>query len=267
MSKLSPIATWSFAPFLKGARLGNYNKYDLLVFIILAERAINSFRYIGTPTIYTDSIGEICFSSFDCNIVNCYDDAHNDVDVRLWAYTKILTYKKQVQPYLHFDLDFVLKREIDIPSCDVFVQCKDTYHQTFTNDLKSTGLDLPDEFNDTLLDNSWTVGVLGMFDMDLNEKYTSMAQDYFIINSKNADTWRNTTMSNTILEQQMLALHTKDKEVKCLSDSECFDNDDFKHYVSHTKKSQYACHFFHNQVKQRHYDILRKVQDAIHSRN
>lgn len=261
---MQPIATWSFAPFLKGHRLGSYNRFDLLVFLYIAEQAIQSFSYMGKPKIYTDSIGEVAFSSFDCEVINCYDSAHDEIDTRLWAYTKILTYQKQVEPYLHFDLDFVLKREVKIPECDVFVQCKDTYKDTFTNDLKSTGLDLPDSFKNKLLNNSLTVGVLGMFDMDLNEKYSNEARKYFELNNKNADTWKNTTMTNCILEQQLLMSHCTEKDVKFLSNTECFNNDNFRHYVSYTKKASFACHHLHSKIEQRHHDILKRVEDAIH---
>jgi hypothetical protein len=241
----------------------------MLAFIYLADLSLSSVKkyYSTDPVIYTDSIGEKLFTAMGYNVVNCYDNVFEEINTKMWAYPKICTYEKQTKPYIHFDLDFIFKRHFSIPDCDVFVQCSDTYQHTYTNDLESTGLILPSVFHNSLLKNSWTVGILGMFDMDLNREYSNMSLEYFNLNSSREELWRDTTMTNTVLEQQLLAALALDKNVKCLTEKECFETADFKHYVSFTKMDSFIRPYINRYITQDHYDYLRILENAIQSKS
>lgn len=263
------ICTWSFKPMIDGTRLGAINRFDTLVFLYMADKSISTFRecFGFNPTLYTDSIGEKVLSFTGCNIINCYDNIYDNISTKLWAYPKIITYSKQEDPYLHFDLDFILKQPISIPDCDVYVQCPDTYKDTFTNDLNSTGLSLPKEFDNKLLDNSFTMGIFGMFDMELNHKYANASLKYFNDNNSTVNDWRSVTMTNTVLEQQLLAVMASDSEVRYLCEDACFENDYFKHYVSTTKKSDFARNFLHDKIEQKHHDANRILINELQSKS
>lgn len=259
------IATWSFAPMLKGARLGSLpSKYDLLCFLYLTEKCVESSKFLGEITIYTDSIGEALFTAMGIRNINCYDGIYNEITEDLWAYPKILTYEQQSKPYIHIDLDFVFKRSIEIPKCDLFVQCKDTYEHTFVRNLSKAGIEYPNYMNE-LIENSWTVGILGMFDMGLNREYSKESRKWFEENNNTRSNWQDVTATNTILEQQLLAHLAKDYNIGTLTDKEEFYNEDFRHYVSYMKKDNYLRLYCHNKIGQRHYNYLRILNNAIHS--
>jgi len=263
------IFTWSFAPAIHGARLNTKpNKFEWLVFVYLAEKAISQVnKLFGRPIVYTDSIGAYLFEDMPCDVVCCYDNVHKDVDVRLWAYAKILTYQAQKEPYVHYDLDFICKRHFELPKADIVVQCSDTYQDTYTKDLDATGLELPKPFIELngLLKNSWTVGIMAMADMSFNHLYADMSREYFERNSANMDKVICTTMANCVLEQQLLALLAlnEGKAVEPLTTDGRFVTEDFEHFVSYAKSDSMARYTIGRFIEQRHYDLSRKIMEKL----
>ena len=210
------IATWSFEPFLSG------NGFPWLKtehFLTTVKRSIDlAAEHYSKPTIYTDSLGCEVFSQLttNANYVNVYDGIFekHSLDHRIWILPKLLTYKEQTEPYLHFDLDFLFLKKLDEKYLETGVlvhnleytdhpQMKEWY---FFEDIRSQYI-LPEEYSNPNIDTIGipNLGVLYLEDMAFNQEYVNAALD-IIENNKQLLNTAEKHLQVINIEQRLLGL-------------------------------------------------------------
>lgn len=250
---MKTLATWAFAPWLNNqGSHGWHSTAEQLACACASIAAIN--KHYSRPTVYTDTLGKEILSSITdlADFVVVYDDLYKTIPTNLWAYAKILTYAAQTEPYLHFDLDFIVRKPISIDDCDVMCQVMETMcdprsartlHK-FYNLGALQYLDLPDclrrqpeEFDKIACPN---LGIFYCKDMALNRDYTQTAEYYVRRNLNHAK-----VLEMTSVEQQTLGVLLADRphlKIKTLMRSHWDQypyDDNFVHFVGQWKQRRY----------------------------
>lgn len=249
---MKTLATWAFEPWLNNqGSHGWHSTAEQLACACASIAAIN--QHYSRPTIYTDTLGKEILSSITdlADFVVVYDDLYKRIPTNLWAYAKILTYADQNKPYLHFDLDFIVRKPISIDDCDVMCQVletmispdnKQTLHK-FYNLAALQYLDLPEVLRKQPQDfdkiASPNLGIFYCGDMALNKQYTDTAQHYVEKNLNHAK-----VLQMTSVEQQTLGLllDQHNSKVKTLMNSHWTQypfSDSFVHFIGAWKQRRY----------------------------
>ena len=189
------VATWSFEPWFKREGVSWQHTSEMLAAARAAIELAN--KNYGQPTVYVDSYGKYIFEQLapcaDYRVV--YNDLYGQIPTeKLWAYAKILTYQRQQQPYLHFDLDFLcLKRWPEsVFDCDVMFQSYENLEEkaekiSLHYNLPSVGryYKLPAlmQRDDPNVVKGANLGVMFMNNMELNKQYTFIAQQIVEMNN------------------------------------------------------------------------------------
>ena len=242
---MTPIASWSFKPFLHN-RLQWLSTLD---FMAVARASILSvYENYGTPTIYTDSLGEQIFStiidSSKVSIINVYDDI--DIPNNLWAMSKFIALEKQKASYFHFDLDVVIKKPIQHNNADVVVHGRENifenktiekqYERYYNLHRLAHLYRLPTilhNFDRTVL--PFNTGILMMNNMDLHRVYLNTVLELY---QNNIDLLRNRDLALDMctIEQYTLALianKLRSNVLCCIENSitNFPETEDFIHFV------------------------------------
>lgn len=250
---MKPIASWSFSPWLhaKGSSVW-HNTVDMLACFTASIESFN--KIYGKPTLYTDTLGRNIIGQLTSNVdfVVDYDGIDNLVPPTLWAYSKVLTYQKQTEPYIHFDLDFIVHRELPFTDCDVGFQSFENIVKGNLTNIYNLGrvfnhYKLPSNFPNTrkLLDSvpSPNLGVLCMNDIKLNREYTDCAIKLVELNKDMFATEHKLHICS--VEQQTLGIvlqQYRKLRVKTLLENHMTDypfNDYFVHFIGGWKQKKY----------------------------
>jgi hypothetical protein len=241
---MKPIITWSFKPWLAGRgsawRSTSY-------FLACAQLAVQQIaKFYGTPTMYTGELGKEIFSrlGFQCEYQPI---AENDrIPPELWMYEKLVTYSRQSEPYIHFDLDFVVHQRFN----EDFLKAGVGFQNLETNMLErpyylskvDDRLWLPEVFHkyDISRGHAFNVGVLLFNDLSFNEEYANAAIQACERNAEVARTYDAETgkMITCIIEQQFLGLLAMDRRVQSaavLNEPPNLCNSYFDHYIGSMK--------------------------------
>lgn len=246
------IATWSFSPWLndKGSSVW-HSTVDMLACSVASIESFN--KIYGRPTLYTDTLGRNVFSQLtnNCDFVVEYDGIDRLVPNTLWAYSKILTYSKQYDPYLHFDLDFIVHKDLELIDCDIAFQSFEhiggSLERVYNLGRLYQHYKLPSIFPRTEreLDSILcpNLGFLYMNDMKLNREYTDTAIKLVENNRELFKTDKKLHICS--VEQQTLGCvlkYYKKIKSKVLLNNHKTDypfNDYFTHFIGGWKQKKY----------------------------
>lgn len=217
------IATWSFKPYLNNQSNGWLSDEYMLACAVRSCEKINEL--FGKPTIYTDTLGAEIFQSIgieaDFEIV--LDNVFDDIDSGLWAFPKLEVMKRQSEPYLHFDLDFIFHKlppqgwfEGDV-GCQWLELPRDNIGAYNIPTLAHL-YDLPPMFRSPYVQitKAPCLGVLLMNNMDLNnqwldEVFTLIDNNRILLSNES------TQLHSCVVEQQSLGLAAAHYKVTTLS--------------------------------------------------
>lgn len=240
---MNPVATWSFEPWFKKT---NWNRTDLMVASMRAS-ILNINEFYGKPKIYTDTLTKnvIDYLGLNCDVVVCYDNIYerDNIDIKFWMYTKLLTYQQQKESYFHFDFDFIAHKKFNKSyfDADLGFQHLEQYvdNRVYLNHT-SYEICLPDIFyrHDLTKIRYPNVGILYFNDMKLNEDYCKLAIESVKRNSLQKDKLPKEKYINCILEQQLLGILIKERSSKYktfINHPYEALNDHFHHYIGKLK--------------------------------
>ena len=273
------IASFTFKPFLEGKSTGWLDTEHFLGCCKASVQAVN--RLFGRPTLYVDSIGKRVFEmiGIEADYEVVFDGVHDRVDSGLWAYCKLLTFKAQTEPYMHFDLDFIWTKKPD-PSwfdCDVGCQWyedlsrtpdgyENMWHMGYNLIMLQEHYELTPMFMFPYINQikSICTGVLVMNDMDLNKRWMDEVHEFIEINLESINNPQ-TQVHSCVVEQQSLGLLAADKKVNLLMDTSgeqlatpyC---DYFTHYMGPVWKRG-TQHSFLNQLRDEQIGV--HIDDAV----
>ena len=254
MKPVQPIATWSFAPIIHN-KVEN-DKMKLNHLLACTKASIESFnKYYSRPIIYTDTLGKEVFSILtkDADYVVLYDDIHHtnvgsmtaeSCPIEFWSYAKMLSYKEQTKPFVHFDLDFIartnLQKDTDL---SVVVQCSETVkpsNSAYVNESNKKDYILPEVFHKYNVEEVQSVnaGYLLISDMDFNKVYADTAIKLLKDNIINLEKMPNNLFPNCTAEQQVLGLLMKEYNIKystLIRETDRCVNPLFEHYTYQIK--------------------------------
>lgn len=245
------IATWTFSPWLKDRGSIWQDTTDMLACSVASIESFN--KIYGRPTLYTDTLGRNVFSQLtkNCDFIVDYDGIDNLVPNSLWAYSKILTYSKQLEPYLHFDLDFIIHKDFELSNFDIafqsFEHISGQLEKIYNLGQVYKHYKLPSvfprdkkELNSILCPN---LGFLYMNDMKLNREYTDTAIKLVESNREVFKTDKKLHICS--VEQQTLGAvlqQYKKLKTKVLLANHNTDypfNDNFIHFIGPWKQKKY----------------------------
>ena len=246
------ISSWSFEPYLS-KEYGRAWSEEVYMWAC-ARGSIESFsdNFNQKVLMYTDSIGAEIFPMLSDKVecLNVFDDLHktNDVHLSMFNYAKFHTYRAQIEPYLHFDLDLILHSKIPESFFETSISFEKEHIPNFSTDMKRAynvsrfkdifefpecyhGKNDPDEY---MCPN---LGVLYMSDMNFNKLYCD--QLFFwpdkykqLMGTKNE---YGELLTAAVTEQQPLGLLIHDHKKKYSVLDGCAD---FVHFQSWILKGQ-----------------------------
>jgi hypothetical protein len=255
------VATWSFEPWLNSSRDSKQDWHSTSEMLSCFVASIESFnKFYSRPTIYTDSLGQQVLSQLTdkCDFVVAYDNLYDTIPSCLWAYSKILTYQKQNEPYVHFDLDFIIHSKLDVlEDTDVAFQVFEEMIDPKTNDRTLRNVyNLGEHSKHYKLPNILcksqqeldkikcpNLGIFYIKDMELNREYTDLATRLVMDNIELFNT--NKRLNICSVEQQTLGilLHEHPEvTVKTLLNNHWTDypfTDSFVHFVGNWKQHNF----------------------------
>lgn len=201
----------------------------------------NFKKYMGKNIIlYTDSVTEHVLSHITDNvdIINVYDNVFEDHDIplSLWNYAKLLTIRNQSEPFVHLDLDFVIKSPIPkswYTDYDLSVQTIEDlgymdarsygdcyriiYNREYNKHLYkwSEWWDKPEHNRMYAVNSSF----LCMNDMNLHKNYCDLVFEFIEDNKKEINKYSGTEDEITppFIEQQPLFWLAKERNVNMFS--------------------------------------------------
>lgn len=181
------IASWSFEPWFKREGVTWEHTSEMLASARAAIELIN--KNYSQPTMYVDSYGKHIleqlapFAKFEV----VYDDLYaNNMSPKLWAMSKVLSYARQRDTFMHFDLDFLCwkKWPDSVFDCDIMFQSyeellgyKDAVKDYYNLPEVKQYYNLPEVMDHEEPNNIMGVN-LGIYycrNMDFNKRYTDMA--------------------------------------------------------------------------------------------
>jgi hypothetical protein len=220
----------------------------MLTSAILAIRRINQFY--GRPTMYTDVFGRSVFERLECECdYEITAPWPADISKELWMYQKLKTYEAQSEPYIHFDLDFIVHQRFP-----------KTYLQEpggFQN-IEEIGLGLnhvylfephealvlPKVFSkyDLMKVPAYNVGFLFFNDLEFSREYARTAIEMCVQNTSRIDSFPKEPEKylTCIIEQQLLGLMAHDRSAGLqpfIGPRESRLNSYFDHYIGNFKNT------------------------------
>lgn len=182
--------------------------------------------------LYTDSQGiKILINALNLPYTT-YHEEYDDLryNSSMWALPKILTYQKQLEPFIHVDGDvFIFDRFNDnLENADLLAQnleVSTSYYNDLFSPMKKRIRYTPNFFKKNLSSKypkSYNAGILGGKDIELLQKYASEALKFIDQNH----TCQSNGNFNMIFEQLMFYSISKayNTEVQCFFDKRYNDN-------------------------------------------
>ena len=280
------VASWSMEPYLKNVS-GRWESTDmLLTAMVMCIDNIKKF-YGRNLILYTDSMTEHVLSELTDNvdIVNVYDDIFkkDNIPLSFWCYPKLLTFRAQTEPYVHIDLDFIIKRKFPDGwfDCDIFCQWYEdlTYMDRSSDGICSDKLynrervkhlyEWSDWWDDPRHNNMYAlnVGIMSIRNVDFNKLYCDTMFD-FIDNNKDAMNQHDGTdmqIVPMVIEQQSL-YHLAVQEKQSIKTITRFFHDipaPVNRYFTHFIGDWMKCTDFSKGVEQREYLLKPKMTQKI----
>jgi hypothetical protein len=234
------IATWCFAPYFKKENTQWRDEIDMWA---CAKASLESvYDLYGVKVkLYTDSLGMEIFPMLTdkVELINAHDNVYDDVPEGLWAWAKIETYKLQTEPYIHIDLDFILKKKLpeDFFAGDLAGQVieltdrpiptydnlgREVWYGVYNLPIIGTNYELPSMYMRPLINTFYplNVGILVMNNMEVNKIYLDTVQEFLdnnrlLINYNYKTFGVDSIISMAVLEQQTLGILIKDMKLDC----------------------------------------------------
>lgn len=234
------IATWSFAPYFKKENTKWSDEKYLWAATIASLESV--YEHYGTKVkVYTDSVGMEIFPMLTdkVELINVHDNVYDGVTEGLWAWAKLETYKMQNEPYVHIDLDFILKRRLpeeffggdlggqvreltDRPIPGHEQHGREIWYLVYNLPVVGMDFDLPNLYMKPLINTYYplNVGVLCMNNMEVNKKYVDtvfefMDNNRIAMNDAYEHGGKNAIIDIAVLEQQTLGILINDMELDC----------------------------------------------------
>ena len=238
------IATFCFAPWInkKGSSDWHTTEDMLACFTSSIEHI---YQLYNKPVIYTDTLGKNILSELTdkCHFEVVYDKLYDEIPTHLWSYAKVLSYSMQREPYIHFDLDFILLKKLSTQH-DILFQVYEHILGTNLHNVYNLGrlhqhYVVPKHFptdrktyDETLCPN---LGILYMNDMAINKEYTQTSINFV---KDNIEVLRGENKVHMcVVEQQILGIvlnrhkHIKVKTLLNDHKTEYPFNDQFVHFI------------------------------------
>lgn len=248
-------------PFIESNKEKPIKKIDYF-YLCSASSFLSIKKFYGNCHLYTDVKGkEILVDKLglDFDSVTILD--FSGIPKCLWAVSKILAYKMQTEPFIHFDYDILLLKHLgDLSGYDVIVQSKEFIANEYisvnnelikTYDIENFTAkvnNLPDEWNRDKV-YSYNVGVIGINNINLIHDYCDKFMD--CLRSNIFEEVSNPLFYIINLEQLLFTLicDDRDMKVKILIDKANH------HFANKTNIETYP--FLHFQGENKKYPINR----------
>lgn len=165
----------------------------------------------------------------------------NNLDPKMWAYSKIHTYSIQKEPFLHVDGDVFIWETFDeklMESQLISQNVEDSLLQIYQHSIdviKKNANYVPDWLiNNPTNFSAYNAGIIGGSDITFFAEYTSLAFDFYAKNIESICELRTLDSNiNTIPEQYLFYYLSKknNKEVNCFSEKKVSVDGDFNDFV------------------------------------
>lgn len=265
---MKPVATWSFDPWFQKT----YWKDTQLMVASMRASILSINEFFSKPKIYTDTLTKdvIDHLELNCDVVVAYDNIYqkDNVDLKFWMYTKLLTYQQQKESYFHFDFDFIVHKKIDESYFDTDLSFQ--HLEEYPNGqvyLQHTDYEifLPEIFyrydlTKVLYPN---LGFLYFRDMNLNQEYCNLAIEMVKRNSTYKFELPKNLFVNCIVEQQLLGLMIKERSKNYktfINHRDKSINENFHHYFNNLKNSPIARQNLSPYINRKVIDVAKYLQ-------
>ncbi|MEY8707673.1 DUF6734 family protein [Bacteroides faecichinchillae] len=245
--------------------------------------------------LYTDSNGYKVFIELlqlpYTEVVVQYDDLRCP-DIH-WAYSKMLTYSLQAEPFIHVDGDVYLPHRLDvsIESGGLIAQNMEMgtqYYKNMMNDLLRRNYRMPEFLHKVLerdLIPSYNAGFLGGNDLEFIQEYCRIAFRFIEDNGLLDYHSRNLGVNNNLLFEQTLfaaLAEERGKEVASVlgyvvpdngydyhrfCDFYRFEDVKFLHLLGGHKRNQRACELLGKTLLDRYPDYYRRIVELFPQNN
>lgn len=182
--------------------------------------------------LYTDSFGaEILIYVLNLPYTACHTEYDNlKYNPSLWALPKILTYRKQIEPFIHVDGDVFIfgKFSNKLEKADLLAQnleVSTSYYNNLFSPIKKRIKYFPDFFKENLFSTypqAYNAGILGGCNLELIQEYTGEAIKF----AEQNHTCQSNSNLNIIFEQLLFYSIAKTHKIKvqCYFDKKYNDN-------------------------------------------
>lgn len=239
--------------------------------------------------LYTDSAGYAVFAEKlslpYSKIIIQYDDV--ECHPSHWAYTKLLTYSLQNEPFIHVDGDVFLPKRLkpSIESADLIAQNWEIgtaacYGNMMNNIKEKTSTVLPQFLSNVITANSipsYNAGVIGGNDLDFIKEYCNRAFQFIEMNNlRDPNPNEVEVIHNILFEQILFAALVKEKGKKVATvldhsigdnkysyDEFCdfykFEDTDLMHVIGGHKKNKRVCELLERVLLQKYPEYYSRI--------
>jgi hypothetical protein len=188
-------------------------------------------KSVSKVVFYTDTVGaELVkpFAHLYDEIVVCLDDCLKDVKWYNWAFSKLLVYSYQTEPFVHVDNDVFLwdglpKHFFDAKQTDFFFQNIELFDYHFfkfypvaINECINI---IPHEVLKSNVGFAYNMGIAGFNDTSIVQPYYEMAKAYIEANKTyNFQDVQTMYQQSVLFEQWFITHFVKDRKVDLLLD-------------------------------------------------
>ena len=206
---MNVISTWTFRPWLDGHR-GPWPNTESMLAVMKASMNCAARAY-ESVTVYTDELSLPILTKLapKINFEIKLNHAFDKIPTSYWAWSKIITYSLQTQPFLHFDLDFLFARPLKSSffDCNVLIQWwEKPGNLGFYNLSEVYNLyKIPQQLATDQLDQIYSpnLGCFYINDLDFNRIYV---ETVFELVDSNQDLLVSNPVTMCSLEQQVLGI-------------------------------------------------------------
>jgi hypothetical protein len=199
---------------------------------------------------YTDDFGRSVFERLRCECdYEITEQWPSDISKELWMFQKLKTYEAQTEPYIHFDLDFIVHQRFP----ESYLQNPGGFQNIETVSPEEVhvylfepheALVLPEVFfkYDLMKVPAYNVGFLFFNDVQFSREYARAAIEMCVQNTPRIDLFPKEPDKylTCIIEQQLLGLMAHDRTAGLqpfLGRRESRLNAYFDHYIGHYKNT------------------------------
>ena len=192
---------------------------------IFNQSLYNSNQFFDEVVVYTDEKGaeKLEELQIDCQKV-IIDYSEYDFDTRFWNFPKLITYSLQTVPFVHIDIDLILK-ENPLLDCDI-VSEMNRGAVILSSDYKFLGKEIYSEYDPLLICS----GLLGGNNVDVfKELYEIASEKVKLENTINL----NVTFNKLVAIEEIILTILKNRQGLNVQ----YLNTEFEHYQG-SKKSK-----------------------------